>query len=82
MSPARKYEPLLRYLAALPPDQQTVTLTFAELEQLLQFPLPASAWTDAYWATSAVARKYWQPQGFTATLARGTWRVTFTRRVP
>jgi len=31
----RKYLPLVRYLAGLPREQLAVTLTFAELEQLV-----------------------------------------------
>jgi hypothetical protein len=38
-----KYVPLQRYLLALAPAVQELTLPFAEIEQLLGAPLPASA---------------------------------------
>ena len=77
----RKYLPLLRYLEALSPAQQTVSLTFAELETLLGNLLPASAWMQSYWTASSIARTNWERSGFTATLDRIERRVIFTRRV-
>jgi hypothetical protein len=38
MPSARKYAPLTRHLEGLNPAQSSVTLTFAELEQLLGSP--------------------------------------------
>jgi hypothetical protein len=81
MLPVRKYTPLLHYLAALPPAQQTVTLTMAELEQLLGCSLPASAWSRTYWRSSHVARSTWQARGFSARLDYRPWQVTFTRQL-
>jgi hypothetical protein len=44
----RKYEPLTRFLATLAVDE--VTLTLAEIEQIIGAPLPASARQPAYWS--------------------------------
>ena len=46
----RKYDPLTRYLAGLTADE--VTLTFAEIEQLVGTPLPRTAWGPAFWSNS------------------------------
>jgi hypothetical protein len=42
-----KYEPLRRYLAALPGER--VTLRFAEVEAIVGAPLPASAGGQHWW---------------------------------
>jgi hypothetical protein len=44
----RKYDPLTRYLADLTADE--VTLTFAEIEQIVGAPLPRTAWGPAFWS--------------------------------
>ena len=80
MAPARKYPPLNRYLEALSLDQQSVTLTFAELEQLLGWSLPPSALLAFYWTSTPIARINWELSGFTAKLDRLERRVSFTRR--
>jgi hypothetical protein len=45
-----KYDPLVRYLAALPEDQ--VTLSLAEIAAIIGAPLPASAQHASFWANS------------------------------
>ena len=51
-------------LAALPAATPRVTLTFVELQTLLDRPLPASAWGRSWWMTRA------------GTTAAGRWPVT------
>lgn len=44
-----KYAPLEKYLRALPETQSAVTLTFTEVEGILNSKLPASAYEDRRW---------------------------------
>jgi len=80
MPPARKYLPLNRYLEQVPSADQTVSLTFAEMEKILGASLPPSAWLSHYWAGSSVARYNWERSGFAAKLDRLGRLVVFTRR--
>ena len=48
-----KYQPLADYLAAVPAETVTVTLTLPEVEALLGSPLPPSAGTLSWWANTA-----------------------------
>ena len=82
MPPARKYLPLNRYLESAEPQQMSVSLTFAEMEQILGSPLPPSAWLAHYWTGSTVARYNWERSGYAAKLDRLGRLVTFTRRPP
>jgi hypothetical protein len=75
-----KYGPLYTRLRALPDGQTEVTLTFAEMEMLIGGPLPPSAGTPDYWATSYTAARYWKAAGFRAELQRHARRVLFTRQ--
>ena len=43
-----KYDPLTKHLTAQPPGVPT-TLTFAQLEEILGFPLPHSAHSRPQW---------------------------------
>jgi hypothetical protein len=43
------YAPLVAFLAAQPPTTTTVTVTLAEVEQVLGLALPASASTQTWW---------------------------------
>jgi hypothetical protein len=80
MPPPRKYLPLNRYLDALAPEQGSVRLSFAQLEEILGAALPPSAWLAHYWAGSTVARYNWERCGFAARLDRLDRLVEFTRR--
>lgn len=82
MPPARKYLPLNRYLEQLDPNQETVSITFTEIEEILGSALPPSAWLSHYWAGSSVARYNWERSGFGARLDRLGRLVVFTRRPP
>jgi hypothetical protein len=78
----RKYDPLTTYLGGLAVDQ--VTLTFAEVEEIVGAPLPPSAWRLSFWSTTAqslVARP-WLRAGWRvlrAELHSELPRVTFQR---
>jgi hypothetical protein len=46
---AGKYSPLEDYLKELPSTQKEVTLSFAQIEEILKSKLPASAYEDNRW---------------------------------
>lgn len=46
---AGKYAPLEKYLRALPESQSAVTLSFEQIESILNTKLPASAYEDRRW---------------------------------
>jgi hypothetical protein len=76
-----KYVPLQRYLLALAPEVQELTLPFPAMEQLLGAPLPPSAGRPSYWTGGTVARN-WHRVGFAAHYLRVDHAVRFTRRAP
>lgn len=65
MSPNSKYYPLFEYLRKQP-DSNLIELSFAEIEQILGKPLPASAQKSrAWWANSQTSHgKAWQEAGW------------------
>lgn len=46
---AEKYTPLENYLRAIPAKQKDVTLSFKQIEKILNNKLPASAYEDQRW---------------------------------
>jgi len=44
-----KYTPLETYLRALPKNKMALRLSFAQIEAILKFKLPASAYEDERW---------------------------------
>jgi hypothetical protein len=44
-----KYQPLETYLRELPSTQKEVSLSFAQIEEILNSKLPASAYEDNRW---------------------------------
>lgn len=46
---AGKYAPLENYLRALPKNKTEVSLSFDEIEEILNSDLPASAYEDERW---------------------------------
>ncbi len=46
---AGKYTPLENYLRDLPANQKEVTLSFEQIEKILNDKLPASAYEDRRW---------------------------------
>ena len=83
---SRKYQPLVAYLAALPPETVTVTLTFPEIEAIIGAPLPPTARSRSWWSnTRSMASRSWFVTGW--QVARCDLRtmvpaVTFERLPP
>jgi hypothetical protein len=82
-----KYAPLQQYLNALPQMQQSVTLTFAELESLLSIELPSSAREHRPWWANQTANearpqaKAWMSAGFVVdSVDVSEMRVCFARK--
>lgn len=79
----KKYEPLGNYLAALPAEQESETLTFARIMEIIGDTLPDSAWNHReWWANQEWGSRapHWQAAGFkvdTVDQQRGI--VTFRR---
>src|SRR5438552_8143792 len=73
-----KYERLLALLLALPPAEDELRLSLAQLEALADSPLPRGVWTASYCSYSTVARKNWGQIGFAASFDRHTHTVLFT----
>ncbi len=78
-----KYQPLGDWLAAQPGEH--VTLTFAQVEQILGQRLPPSAWTDHAWWWGTERRQesaawVWLAAGWRlAVVARQDASVTYVR---
>jgi len=66
-----KYTPLVVYLQEIPPDQNEVTLSFADIENIIGNGLPPSAYKyRAWWANERIGTHIWAH----AWLKAG-WRV-------
>ena len=80
---ASKYQPLAAYLAAQP--VAAVTLSFAQIEALLQRPLSPTAYLRQWWTSTTVSYiqvQSWRAAGWSVTAV--AWRdgdrwVTFQR---
>ncbi len=78
-----KYAPLRRYLEGIHADE--VTLSFADIEEIIESDLPKSAHDyDAWWANDSngkhVHANEWMNAGWkTSRVSLGEERVTFTR---
>jgi hypothetical protein len=57
MAPYAPYERLGAWLAAQPGERVPLTLTFAEVEQVLGHRLPPSAWCSSSWWQHAEQRQ-------------------------
>ncbi len=44
-----KYAPFEKYLLGLPQGKREVTLSFEQIEEILKFKLPSSAYEDERW---------------------------------
>ena len=62
------YQPLGDYLAALPPETASVTLSFPAIEAILGEPLPASAGKTSWWSNTPTT-------GSTRPWRRAGWRA-------
>ena len=82
--PPRKYQPLADYLATQDGDE--ITLTLAEIEQIVETPLPRLASTRRFWVNNASSHSpsyAWQGVGWhVATADMRHDRVTFRRNEP
>lgn len=78
-----KYRPLQNYLQALPTSNDSVTLSFADIERIIGAKLPRSASDHApWWANQDYGSQAasWLGAGFTAENVKlGQKRVTFRR---
>ena len=79
-----RYQPLADFLAAQPPETDSVTLTLAELAQILGQPLPPSASTRAWWGNHPSSRRApaWLAVGWRTQPPRARQlpvRITFVR---
>jgi hypothetical protein len=77
----RKYDPLTAYLAACAGTE--VTLTLAEVEQIIGAPLPRSAAKAAFWSNTPhqVALPPWVAAGWRMHLSGDPRTVTFVRQL-
>ena len=78
------YQPLGDYLAALPPETTSVTLTFPEMEAILGESLPMGAGKAAWWANTRTPANIrpWRRAGWRAVqlhLRQTPPSVTFVR---
>ena len=78
-----KYQPLADYLAALPPETEAVSLSFAAVERIVRKPLPSSAWLSDWWSYPRQAA-VWRSVGWRRrSVGRVEGRPTITfERVP
>jgi hypothetical protein len=81
-----KYDPLREHLRKQ--NLREIILTFQEVEDLIGFPLPASAARPQWWAnvtdqkTTHVQRNAWREAGFDAFLIAGSSKVRFQKVRP
>jgi hypothetical protein len=80
------YAPLATFLTNQPPERTTVTLTLAEVEQVLGRALPVGAWARGWWRGTHDGERPrpwvavgWQVAAVAMRIAMPT--VTFARRV-
>lgn len=76
-----KYTPLSERLAGHPGDEWRAS--FAEIEEVLGFPLPKAARTRAWWASTADRphSRAWTSRGWRAEMDQAAGAVTFRRPV-
>ncbi len=86
---ASKYDPLGKHLASLPSDVSEITISFADLEEILGFSLPKSATEHRQWWANQINRgappqaDVWLSVGFevdSVSLMRIGGKVRFKRR--
>lgn len=86
---ALKYEPLIDFFRAMKSTENTMTLTFRQIEQLIGAPLPTSAYEHRPWwanqsdASNRPQARAWMSAGFSVGAVhqqRGNGWVRFDRR--
>jgi hypothetical protein len=77
----RKYKPLSERLAGHPGDEWRAS--FAEIEEVLGFPLPKAARAHAWWASpdDRPHARAWTSGGWRAEMDQASGAVTFRRSV-
>ncbi len=81
-----KYDPLEMHLLCLPPGLKELTLSFAQVEQIIAAKLPPSAYTHpAWWANERKVRhasaRAWRDVGWlVAEVDQGQGWVRFVRQ--
>ena len=68
---AGKYTPLENYLRDLPASQKEVVLFFEQIEEILKFKLPASAYEDERWWMREKEANHINPRAW----ANAGWKV-------
>ena len=68
---AGKYTPLENYLRRLPSNRKEVTLSFGQIEGILNNKLPASAYEDERWWEHETEANHVSPRAW----ANAGWRV-------
>ena len=81
-----RYQPLADYLAGLPPEMTTVTLSPRAIERLIGVPLPGGAGSRWWWANTSttVQGRTWTAAGWRVAsikLRPGGEAITFVRAV-
>ncbi len=74
----RKWQPLCQYLEQLAAEQQTVLLSFTEIEALIGLSLRPTARTTSYWRRGYMANRNWRQSGWQARIERPA-TVVFSR---
>lgn len=78
-----KYEPLYSYLCNLIQEKKTLTLSFEDIEQILSFRLPISAYKyNAWWSNEReghVQAKSWIHAGWNTSNIDLGKKITFIR---
>ncbi len=68
---AGKYAPLEEYLRNLPASRKKVTLSFAQIEGILNSKLPSSAYEDERWWRHETEGNHVSPRAW----ANAGWRI-------
>lgn len=80
MIPPDAFDPLLEFLSMQ--DSDPVTIPLAEIETMIGYTLPDSAYVSvSYWSSSSTAKIRWEATGWRGALRAKTRSVVF-RRVP
>lgn len=79
-----KYSPLRRYLARRPPSIKCATLTFAEIEKIIEDKLPSSALQHRHWwsnADSSIQARSWLYAGWEVQAVNVNDKTVVFRRI-
>lgn len=68
---AGKYAPLENYLRDLPASQKEISLSFEQIEGILKFKLPSSAYEDSRWWEHETEANHVSPRAW----SNAGWKV-------